>query len=218
MHNNDNFNNNNTTTKMSTTKRIKVSESAATQTSVTTVPTILRIKIKLIGSKPPIWRTILCNADTTLKEFHRVIQITIGWWDSHLHQFEVEGQKIGNRDDGCDYMEDERRFTLKDVAPNGRFGYEYDFGDCWEHDIHIEKEVPYDTKLSYPLCVAGKRNCPPEDCGGIGNYENILDEIADGTIDEDMKEWMEQITGGEPFNPEQFDLATINEKLQNSAP
>ena len=194
------------------------SASQQTSSASTSAPTILQIKIKLIGSKPPIWRTVLCKSDTTLKEFHRVIQVTMGWWDTHLHQFVVKGQKIGDCDD-IDYMEDERRFTLKDVAPNEHFVYEYDFGDCWNHDIHIKKEVPHDAKVSYPLCVAGKRNCAPEDCGGIHRYKYIVDGLADGTLDAMTREWMQESTEGEePFNAEQFDLATVNEKLQNPAP
>ena len=121
--------------------------------TVSSVPaqTIYQIKIVLIGIEPPIWRTVLCKSDATLAEFHDVIQVAMGWDDSHLHKFNVEDREIDNVDfrlDDYRDAEDEREITLEDVAPS--FEYEYDFGDGWEHDVHIEKEVPYDPKVTYP--------------------------------------------------------------------
>ena len=185
--------------------------SSATVSSVP-APTIYQIKIVLVGIEPPIWRTVLCKSDATLAEFHDVIQVAMGWNDSHLHKFNVEDREIGNAefrlDDYCDDAEDEREITLEDVAPS--FEYEYDFGDGWEHDVHIEKEVPYNAKVSYPLCIAGERKCPPEDSGGIWGYQSTLDALADGTIDDDRREWMEEFTGGEPWDAEEFNLEMVN--------
>ena len=148
-----------------------------------------------------------------MDEFHVIVQRAMGWSNCHLHRFEIRDRDIGN----ADYLEDERKFSLKDVAVNEHFVYEYDFGDSWEHDVHIEKEVPRDANASYPVCVAGQCKCPPEDCGGIRRYEYILGAHADGTLDADTKEWIREGTGGEPFNPEQFDLATVNEELRKPA-
>ena len=185
--------------------------SSATVSSVP-APTIYQIKIVLVGIEPPIWRTVLCKSDATLAEFHDVIQVAMGWNDSHLHKFNVEDREIGNAefrlDDYCDDAEDEREITLEDVAPS--FEYEYDFGDGWVHDVHIEKEVPYDAKVSYPLCIAGERKCPPEDSGGVWGYQSTLDALADGTIDDDRREWMEEFTGGEPWDAEEFNLEMVN--------
>ncbi len=189
--------------------------SSATVSSVP-APTVFQIKIVLSGTDPlPIWRTVLCKSDATLAEFHDVIQVAMGWCDCHLHKFNVEDREIGNADfrldDYRDDAEDEREITLEDVAPS--FEYEYDFGDGWEHDVHIEKEVPYDPKVSYPLCIAGERKCPPEDSGGIWGYQSTLDALADGTIDDDSREWMEEFTGGEPWDAEEFDLEMVNRNL-----
>ena len=185
--------------------------SSATVSSVP-APTIYQIKIVLVGIEPPIWRTVLCKSDATLAEFHDVIQVAMGWNDSHLHKFNVEDREIGNAefrlDDYCDDAEDEREITLEDVAPS--FEYEYDFGDGWVHDVHIEIEVPYNAKVSYPLCIAGERKCPPEDSGGIWGYQSTLDALADGTIDDDRREWMEEFTGGEPWDAEEFNLEMVN--------
>ena len=185
--------------------------SSATVSSVP-APTIYQIKIVLVGIEPPIWRTVLCKSDATLAEFHDVIQVAMGWNDSHLHKFNVEEREIGNAefrlDDYCDDAEDEREITLEDVAPS--FEYEYDFGDGWVHDVHIEKVVPYDAKVSYPLCIAGERKCPPEDSGGVWGYQSTLDALADGTIDDDRREWMEEFTGGEHWDAEEFNVEMVN--------
>ena len=196
----------------STTMMSSTTAKRSTSSSTTTTPSV-QMRIELIGIDPPIWRRILCPSETTLDEFHVIVQRAMGWSNCHLHRFEIRDRDIGN----ADYLEDERKFSLKDVAVNEHFVYEYDFGDSWEHDVHIEKEVPRDANASYPVCVAGQRKCPPEDCGGIRRYEYILGAHADGTLDADTKEWIREGTGGEPFNPEQFDLATVNEELRKPA-
>ena len=197
----------------STTMMSSTTAKRSTSSSSTTTTPIVQMRIELIGIDPPIWRRILCPSETTLDEFHVIVQRAMGWSNCHLHRFEIRDRDIGN----ADYLEDERKFSLKDVAVNEHFVYEYDFGDSWEHDVHIEKEVPRDANASYPVCVAGQRKCPPEDCGGIRRYEYILGAHADGTLDADTKEWIREGTGGEPFNPEQFDLATVNEELRKPA-
>ena len=90
------------------------------------------------------------------------------------------------------------------------FHYEYDFGDSWEHKILLEKIFPFDNKMALPVCIKGKRACPPEDCGGIWGYEEFLKTISDPKHPEyeDMLEWL----GGE-FDPEEFDLEGINGDL-----
>jgi hypothetical protein len=204
-------NNSNDNSNSNATRQFKMSGKEA-------APTILQVKINLSGSKPPIWRTVLCKSDTTLETFHRVIQDAMGWDNSHLHMFKVQGQSVGPLALECSNMEDERETTLEDVAPKKRFEYEYDFGDCWRHDIHVEKEVPYDPNVSYPCCIKGKRACPPEDCGGIWGYHAMLNELAAGTLDKWRREWLEEYTGGKPWNAEEFDLEKVNEALHAQKP
>ena len=85
--------------------------------------------------------------------------------------------------------------------------YTYDFGDNWEHKIQLEKILPRDKNIEYPACIAGKRACPPEDCGGIWGYEEFLEAInnPDHEEHEEMLEWV----GGE-FNPEHFDVNEVS--------
>jgi hypothetical protein len=80
--------------------------------------------------------------------------------------------------------------------------YVYDFGDDWVHKVVVEKVLPADPRISYPVCVAGKRACPPEDCGGVWGYREFLAAISDPDHPEheEMLEWV-----GGAFDPEEFD-------------
>ena len=174
---------------------------------------IYQVKISLIGSKPPIWRTVLVPSDLKLAAFHEVIQIAMGWTDSHLHQFIANKVFYGIPDDDFGMeMEDESKYKLSQLLKKEKESliYEYDFGDSWEHKILLEKILPFDTKIALPVCIKGKRACPPEDCGGIWGYEELLKTISDPKHPdyENMLEWL----GGE-FDPEEFDLEEINGNL-----
>jgi hypothetical protein len=89
--------------------------------------------------------------------------------------------------------------------------YEYDFGDWWTHKIILEKIVDPADGLTIPRCVAGARACPPEDCGGIWGYAELLKALRDPTDagHERMIDWV-----GEDFDPEDFSMAEINERLE----
>ena len=100
--------------------------------------TIYQIKISLIGAKPPIWRTVLVPGDIALAAFHDVIQVTMGWTDSHLHQFIANRVFYGVPDDDFELeMEDETQYKLSQLLTKEKESliYEYDFGDSWEHKI-----------------------------------------------------------------------------------
>ena len=141
-----------------------------------------QIKITLLGSKPSIWRRVLVPSDFTLEELHWAIQAAMPWTNSHLHQFIDENERRYS----------DPRFDLEDVAnetrtpvskllgnPKDWIVYEYDFGDGWEHSVELEKVVEAEAKQKLPACIAGKRAAPPDDCGGIGGYEHLLDVLKD---------------------------------------
>jgi len=148
-----------------------------------------------------------------LDSFHNIIQVAMGWTDSHLHQFIANNVFYGIPDDefGME-IEDESKYKLSQLLSKEKdtLIYEYDFGDSWEHKIVLEKILPFDSKVALPVCIKGKRACPPEDCGGIWGYEELLETISDPKQPdhEDMLQWL----GGE-FDPEEFDLEEINEEL-----
>lgn len=175
--------------------------------------TVHQLKITIARIRPPIWRRVLVPSGITLARLHRVIQEVFGWWDYHLHEFEIDGIAYG-MDDGEGWGEpprDERRAKLEEVAPgSGRFVYRYDFGDDWEHRIEVEDVVPAEARGTYPRCIAGRRARPPEDVGGTWGYEEFLRVIADPEDDE--HEAMLQWAGGS-FDPEACDLVEINASL-----
>ena len=109
--------------------------------------------------------------------------------------------------------EDERKVKLSQVVARGhkKFSYVYDFGDNWDHTILVEKVLPAEAGVRYPRCTAGKRACPPEDCGGAWGYVDFLDAIKNPKHEQHagMLEWI----GGE-FDPEAFDIEAVNEGLR----
>ena len=181
----------------------------------TDVP-IYQIKVTLNDSKPPIWRRILVPINITLGELHHILQAVMGWEDYHLHQFIVGGTYYGVlHPDYDDYLEmrDESQVRLNQIiAGEGfKFRYEYDFGDGWLHNLLMEKILPPEPGQQYPLCIKGKRACPPEDVGGIWGYYGFLEAIRDPGHPE-HEEYLEWV-GGE-FDPEAFDLDVVNEVLR----
>src|SRR5215469_10291530 len=169
---------------------------------------IISVKVTLRGMKPPIWRRLLLPGTLTLGNLHDAIQAAMGWEDCHLHIFDIDGRRYGDRL-AVDNVADERQLTLLKSGV-ARFGYTYDFGDNWEHAVLIEKAVPAEAGKSYPACVAGKRSCPPEDCGGIWGYQELLEITADPTHPEHAEriEWL-----GDEFEPEDFSLPIANAAL-----
>jgi len=172
---------------------------------------VVSLKVTLRYTQPPVWRRLLVPGTVTLEDLHHAIQAVMGWDDSHLHLFEIDGQWYGPRGI-VDDVADETSLTLNSLVKSGadRFGYTYDFGDDWEHLIVIEKRKPRPGDKPYPVCVAGKRNCPPDDCGGIPGYEHLLDILADPAHPEHAEsvEWL-----GEGFDPEEFDIGNSNAAL-----
>ncbi len=175
---------------------------------------IYQIKVSLMDIDPPVWRRILVPGSIRLDAFHTVLQIVMGWTDTHLHGFIDGDMHYGIPDgDSPDDEKDERRYRLNQLMKQGKKSiiYEYDFGDGWEHRIVLEKILPFDGKMEVPQCLDGQRACPPEDCGGPPGYEDFLDAITDPSNPEhdSMLDWV----GGE-FDPELFDLKEVNELLK----
>ncbi|MFQ5883046.1 MAG: plasmid pRiA4b ORF-3 family protein [Candidatus Methylomirabilales bacterium] len=169
------------------------------------------LKVTLRGTKPPIWRRLEVKADTRLFEFHQILQVAMGWTDSHMHQFVAKGKCYGAPDPGfLPDRENEKKVRLDQVLrkPKDRMIYEYDFGDSWEHEVVVERVMPAEPgPHRYPSVTAGKRACPPEDCGGIPGFYHFLEAIQnpDHPDHEDMLEWW-----GGRFEPEAFDVQKAN--------
>ena len=129
---------------------------------------VISLKVTLRGIRPPIWRRLEVPSRISLGILHDAIQAAMGWGDHHLYAFDVAGRSYGDPA-RVDDVKDDMRLTVTGVLKSGvrRFTYTYDFGDDWEHEVAIEGKRAAVDGRRYPACVAGKRNCPPEDCGGV---------------------------------------------------
>lgn len=178
---------------------------------------VFQIKVTLQGSQPPIWRRIQVRGSTTLYKLHMILQIVMGWTDSHFHHFIVGNTYYGIPDPEGDWdldVKDERNKKVGQIVASSddRFVYEYDLGDSWEHELVVEQVLSPTPGVRYPLCLVGKRACPPEDVGGIWGYAEFLEAIRDPNHPEHegMLTWV-----GGSFDPEACNIETINRNLQS---
>jgi hypothetical protein len=180
---------------------------------------LMQFKITLDDVEPPVWRRIQIH-DTTLDTLHEYIQAAFGWWNYHLHQFEINGEHYGDPgllDD--DFSEtsghDSTTTLLSDLVPGDgsrfRFHYEYDFGDGWGHEVVFEGFPQAEKRRKYPLCMEGARACPPEDVGGPWGYAEYLEAIADPRHErhEEFMEWRG------PFDPQEFDAKQATREMRS---
>lgn len=174
---------------------------------------VYELQIKLLESKPLIWRRIIVKPDTLLVDLHRIIQTTMGWTNSHLHQFSDDKITYAPKEFEVEFTRDSRTIKLNTILQKNKDSilYEYDFGDGWEHEIILEKIFEDDDINQIPRCIGGERHCPPEDCGGISGYEDLL-KIISNPKNEEYKEMLVWLGG--KFNPEDYDMKKINQKLK----
>ena len=183
---------------------------------------ILRLKIVLVDTEPPIWRRVEVPAEMTLKDLHTVIQAAMGWQNAHLYQFHVGRETIDGPGMGGGGWGESRsigagRVRLEDLTARSvkRFDYVYDMGgDSWEHRIQIERLLAADPAVSYPQLLDGALCCPPEDVGGVPGFYEFLDAMSDPTHPDhdDRIDWY-----GGKFDPEEFDVERIRKDLSRIA-
>lgn len=181
----------------------------------TPITTVYQLRIVLSDVRPQIWRRVQVPADITLDELYLVLQSAMGWTNSHLHS-----STFGE----CRYtmpyapgdleelrMEDEQTMCLSELLTEPKQVFGYDFGDNWEHVVTLEKILPAAHAVKYPLCLAGKRACSPEDCGGIWGYANLLKILRNPAHEEykEMRAW-----AGRKFDPEVFDVERFSKDLR----
>lgn len=180
-----------------------------------------RVRLDLHGAKPPIWRRLELPGDIRLPQLHDVIQAAMGWTGYHLHRFRTGNDYRSpyfitdvDLDEGEEGLHEEGVRLDQVVATKGDLlFYEYDFGDGWDHVLKVE------AVLSEPpeavRCTAGRLACPPEDCGGLGGYQELADWVRSGYDDQlvppvfgdaaQAREWLP-----DSWHPDQFDLAETN--------
>ena len=167
---------------------------------------IFQLRVALDGITPEVWRRVLVPGGYTLDRVHRVIQHTMGWWDYHLHSFDIGGVQYGEPDpDGEPDLLDELDTRLDAVVRVGdRFRYTYDYGDWWEHLVDVEAVWPVDPDERYPVCLEGERACPPEDVGGVYGYRQLVQALGDPEHPEhdELRAWLGRGLTAEIFVPE----------------
>ncbi len=172
---------------------------------------VYQLKVTLRGTRPPIWRRFQVPADMPLSQLHGVLQVVMGWTGGHLHEFRVGNTHYGepNPEYGFE-VKNEEKARLDGVLrrPKTRMVYEYDFGDGWEHDVMLEAAIPPSASVRYPVLLAGRRRCPPEDVGGVGGFYHFLQAMADPKHP-DHKELRDWWSGS--FDPDAFDVGEANQ-------
>lgn len=176
---------------------------------------VYQIKVSLRGAKPPIWRRLLVPGDVSLARLHATILAAFDWDGGHMHVFETAYGDFGRADRELGHRAD-GSVTLEQVAPGvkDKVRYTYDLGDDWVHDIAVEKVLAPDPAMAYPRCTGGKRAAPPDDCGGIWGYEELVEVLADPAHPEheEQLEWLGLADASE-FAPEAFDVEAVNSRL-----
>ncbi|MEO5893540.1 MAG: plasmid pRiA4b ORF-3 family protein [Ferruginibacter sp.] len=178
---------------------------------------IIQLTISLKYSKPLIWRSILINRDTSFFELHHIIQIVMGWRNYHLFEFNLDGYRVGMIEENeygyrSSELLDATKILLPDILAleKDNFHYNYDFGDCWLHDITLDQLVEKEDNRGYPHCIGGQMNCPPEDCGGMPGFNDMQKILQDKKHAEykEMRNWV-----GKNYDPKSFDPSKVNKQL-----
>jgi hypothetical protein len=181
---------------------------------------VYQFRIELLGIEPTIWRRIQVPSDYNFWDLHVAINDAMGWLDYHLHHFEIKGK--GKRDEVHIGIPDFHQITdgMPEVCPGWEIWmgayfndlgieakYLYDYGDGWEHSVKLEGYMYREKGVKYPICTAGERACPPEDCGGTGGYYHVL-EVLGNPSDPEHEEMT--IWAGEDYDPDHFRPEKVN--------
>lgn len=173
---------------------------------------MLQLHIELKHLRPKVWRRVLVPETITLARLHQVIQALFQWSGAHLHEFDAGGERYGIADPDYDppgSIGSERTMLLNALTPSRTIDYEYDFGDSWEYRVKVEKVFP-PSELKLPMCIGGANATPPDDCGGVPGYADLVQAMADPDHPEhdETKEWI----GGD-WDPAVFDIDKVNRRL-----
>ena len=187
-------------------------------TAIDSFTQIATLRIDLKDSDPPIWRQVEVPTSITLKVLHDIVQAAMGWFDYHLWEMVIDGQAYGiPMDDGwgAPPPKNASRVRLRDILDPGTttIAYSYDFGDDWQHTLTLSDVRHGDPALAYPRFIAGERECPPEDCGGISGFYDMLEIRSDPTHEQhiEINDWLDG------YDPDELDTLPIEAGLARIA-
>ena len=176
-------------------------------------PSVHVLKIRLRHVEPPIWRRFAVASEKKLPRFNRILLTVMGWDGHHLHVFDVAGIQFGEKDGDDDRVIGERNITVQQVLPrpDSTLRWDYDLGDGWEHDVVVQAIEEPDPEIRYPVCSGGERACPPEDCGGVMGFADLIEALADPAHPEhdELSAWAPK-----GYDPSRFDVAATNRRLK----
>ena len=195
---------------------------------VNTAPMQLRVRVDLVGTTPPLWRSLVVPAHLTLDLLHDVLQVAFGFTDSHLHRFALAEDPLGHdfvgiltpfdvAEGDTGILESELRLDQLLAAPGDTLLYTYDFGDDWEHLLTLESEPMAASDVVAARCVAGARRGPAEDVGGVNGWEGLLALVASGPGNGYPEQWDTVRFLGLSHFVDEIDLDTINRNLARLA-
>ena len=186
-----------------------------------------RVRLDLHGAKPPVWRRLELPGDLSLPRLHDVIQVAMGWYDSHLHRFRAGNDYSSphfvthfDLDEGEDgTLEDDVRLDQLLAQKGDELWYEYDFGDGWDHKLVVEEVLEAPPSAAH--CTGGRMACPPEDCGGLGGYEELAawvrsgydEALLPGSFEDEVhaRNWLPL-----DWHPDHFDVEQTNAALSGA--
>ena len=180
---------------------------------------VIRLRVNLKHVVPKVMRSLLVPMDIQLRDLHTTLQAAVGWYDCHLYSFGCHGSEWLESD--FEWMDSSfvesnpiddvslRDFLIETGAK--QFLYTYDFGDYWEHVIHVGAVTKAKAGEQYPQLTRVKGRCPPEDVGGPWGYEEFVEIMSDINHPE-HEEWAEWSLGEFDVNDtrEEFLRARVN--------
>ena len=180
---------------------------------------VLQLRAVLRSISPLIWRRLLVRGDTSVARLHQILQVAFGWQDMHLHRFEIRGREYGvHQEGGVFFGTDAHKALIGHLKLRRleRFTYKYDFGDLWIHDLRIEAILPLGPKRVYPVCIAGQRAAPPEDCGGphafmATRFDYTL--ICESRSRQEFEDLVDEWAILRHYHPDRFDRRAVNRRL-----
>jgi hypothetical protein len=183
---------------------------------------VYQFRIELREIEPTIWRVIQVPSEYSFWDLHVAIQDAMGWLDYHLHTFRFR-MPHKRKDTEIGIPDDE--FSDHEVLPGWKIPiiryftepgksaiYNYDYGDNWLHYVLLEGILLKEKGVKYPLCIGGERACPPEDCGGVSGYYELLKILSDRDHPEyeDYIEWLKgHAKNYFPYEPNNFDPGKV---------